>query len=115
VSGTNRWIRLGLCCLFKEEPIHFAVRQAVHLGKLDRTRQLAQLSATVVHNGHSLIQAIAYCNRARIGAFRVNSRIFPLKTHPQLGYRLEDLPEYALIDQTYRQAAQLAAEKDISA
>ena len=113
MSDTQQGLRLGLCCLFKEEPIRFAVRQAVHLRKLDRTRQLEQLSATVVHNGHSLIQAITYCNRSGIGAFRVNSRILPLKTHPQLGYRLEELPEYALIDQTYRQAAQLAVEKDI--
>lgn len=113
MSDNAHGLRLGLCCLFKEEPIRFAVRQAVHLGKLDRTRQLEQLSATVVHNGHALIQAITYCSRSGIGAFRVNSRILPLKTHPQLGYRLEELPEYALIDQTYRQAAQLAADRGI--
>jgi len=106
-------IRWGLCCLFKEAPISFALRQATHLGKLDRALQLKQLSDTVLHNGRSLIQAIEFCHRQGIGAFRVNSRIFPLKTHPLLGYRLEELPEYGLIDQTYRQAAALAERQDI--
>lgn len=106
-------IRWGLCCLFKEAPISFGIRQAAHLGKLDRTRQLTQLSDTVLHNGRALLQAIEFCHRQGIGAFRINSRIFPLKTHPQLGYRLEELPGYELIDQTYQRAAALAAERDI--
>ena len=38
-------IRWGLCCLFKEEPIHFGVRQAVHLAKFDRRHQLTLLVA----------------------------------------------------------------------
>ena len=113
MSNQRLGIRWGLCCLFKEEPITFAIRQATHLGKLDRPRQLAQLSATVLHNGNSLIRAIEFCHRQGIGGFRVNSRIFPLKTHPQLGYLLEELPEYDLLDQTYQQAAVLAARLDI--
>jgi UV DNA damage endonuclease len=106
-------IRWGLCCLFQEEPIHFGVRQATHLAKFDRTRQLALLSATVLANGHALQAALAYCGRNGIGAFRVNSRIFPLKTHPQVGYRLEDLPDHVAIEQVYRHAGHTAAHRDI--
>lgn len=106
-------IRWGLCCLFKEAPIAFGIRQATHLGKLDRARQLTQLSDTIVHNGQALLQAIEFCHQQGIGSFRINSRILPLKTHPQLGYRLEDLPGYELIDQTYRQAGALAGRHDI--
>jgi UV DNA damage endonuclease len=106
-------IRLGLCCLFQEEPSHFKIRQAVHLEKLERKLQLAQLAATILHNGAALIQAIAYCGKEGIGSFRVNSRIFPLKTHPRLGYGLEELPDYAAIDTIYRQAAQLAVRLGI--
>lgn len=111
----DQWnnIRWGLCCLFQEEPIHFAVRQAVHLQKLERDHQLAQLAATILHNGNSLMQAIEYCSREGIGSFRVNSRIFPLKTHPRLGYRLEELPEYGAIAEIYRKTALFAAQKDI--
>lgn len=106
-------IRWGLCCLFKEEPIHFGIRQATHLAKFDRNRQLEMVSATILANGHALLAAIAYCADAGIGAFRVNSRIFPLKTHPQVGYRLADLPDYVAIEQTYRQAAEQARRHNI--
>ncbi len=113
MSTSKNGIRWGLCCLFQEEPIRFAIRQAVHLGKLERLDQLAQLAATLLHNGEALIQAIEYCGREGIGSFRVNSRIFPLKTHLQLGYHLEELPHYAAIEGIYRQAAGLAALQNI--
>jgi len=106
-------IRWGLCCLFKEEPIHFGIRQATHLAKFDRNRQLEMVSTTILANGHALLAAIAYCADAGIGAFRVNSRIFPLKTHPQVGYRLADLPDYGAIEHTYRQAAEQARRHNI--
>lgn len=106
-------IRWGLCCLFREEPIRFAIRQATHLARFDRVRQLALLSATILANGQALLAAIAYCAGNGIGAFRVNSRIFPLKTHPSIGYRLADLPDHAAIDRLYRQAGRAAAEQDI--
>lgn len=106
-------IRWGLCCLFREEPIRFAIRQATHLARFDRARQLALLSATILANGQALSAAIAYCAANGIGSFRVNSRIFPLKTHPAIGYCLADLPDHAAIDRLYRQAGRAAAEQDI--
>lgn len=106
-------IRWGLCCLFKEEPIHFAIRQAAYLRTFTRSEQLAMLSATIVANGKALQAAIAYCNSHGIGAFRVNSRILPLKTHPEIGYQLAELPEHATIIQLYRQAGRMAAQHDI--
>jgi len=106
-------IRWGLCCLFQAEPIHFGVRQATHLGKFDRSRQLAMLSATVLANGQALLAAIDYCADSGIGAFRVNSRIFPLKTHPQVGYEVADLPDHAAIARTYQQAADQALRRNI--
>ncbi len=106
-------IRWGLCCLFKEEPIHFGVRQAVHLAKFDRRHQLTLLSQTILANGRALLAAIDYCSRNSIGAFRVNSRIFPLKTHPLVGYHLAELPEHAAIEHVYRQAADSAAKQNI--
>ena len=106
-------IRWGLCCLFQAEPIHFGVRQATHLSKHDRSRQLAMLSATVLANGQALLAAIDYCADSGIGAFRVNSRIFPLKTHPQIGYEVADLPDHAAIARTYRQAADQALRRNI--
>ena len=106
-------IRWGLCCLFKQEPIHFGIRQATYLARFARSHQLHLLAGTVRSNGTALIRAIEFCSRSGIGAFRINSRIFPLKTHPQLGYRLEQLPDHAEIATIYEQAGEMAKRLDI--
>lgn len=112
-AGRGKGIRWGLCCLFVNEPIRFGVRTAAHLKKFDRARQLALLAESVLANGRALVQAIEFCHTAGIGAFRVNSRIFPLKTHPEVGYRLADLPGHGEIEAVYRLAGQTAARLDI--
>ena len=112
-AGRGKGIRWGLCCLFVNEPIRFGVRTAAHLKKFDRARQLALLAESVLANGRALVQAIEFCHTAGIGAFRVNSRIFPLKTHPEVGYRLVDLPGHAEIEAVYRLAGETAARLDI--
>ena len=112
-AGRGKGIRWGLCCLFINEPIRVGVRTAAHLKKFDRARQLALLAESVLANGRALVQAIEFCHTAGIGAFRVNSRIFPLKTHPEVGYRLVDLPGHAEIEAVYRLAGETAARLDI--
>ena len=112
-AGRREGIRWGLCCLFVNEPIRFGVRTATHLKKFDRARQLELLAGSVLDNGRALVRAIEYCHRAGIGAFRVNSRIFPLKTHPEVGYRLADLPGHGDIEAVYRLAGETAARLDI--
>lgn len=37
--------------------------------------------------------SIEFCAANGIGCFRINSQILPLKTHPVLGYELDDLPD----------------------
>lgn len=44
-------------------------------------------------NAEALLAALHFCAENGIGCFRVNSQILPLKTHPQLGYRMDDLPQ----------------------
>lgn len=112
-AGRREGIRWGLCCLFVNEPIRFGVRTAAYLKKFDRDRQLALLAESVLVNGRALVRAIEYCHGAGIGAFRVNSRIFPLKTHPEVGYRIADLPGHAEIEAVYRLAGETAARLDI--
>lgn len=89
--------RLGLCCLFKKEDITFKSRQATYIGKLDKANRLEQISVTVLHNASSLVRALEYCSAKGIGCFRVNSRMLPLKTHPDLHYDLAELPDYEII------------------
>lgn len=84
-------IRLGLCCLFAAEPIRFRRLSAGNLArKLDAA---AALAAVCRANAQSLMQALAFCQAHAIGAFRVNSQLLPLKTHPTYAYQLAELPD----------------------
>lgn len=56
-----------------------------------------RLSTTILHNASSLLTALEYCWDHDIGSFRVGSDFFPLMSHPELSYRLIDLPESELI------------------
>jgi UV DNA damage endonuclease len=96
-------IRLGLCCIFREEPIRFRRTTATALRKLTADERAQKLSEICRDNAEALLQAIHYCEENQVGAFRVNSQILPLKTHPEMGYALEELPDgesiRALFDQ----------------
>lgn len=85
-------IRLGLCCLFRDEPIRFRQATATALGRLPRRVQKQKLADLCRANAAALMQALEYCAAHGIGAFRVNSQILPLKTHPACGYDLAELP-----------------------
>lgn len=86
-------LRFGLCCLFAQEPIKFSVTTASALKRLSRTEAELKLSSIAMKNALALRRAITYCHQQGIGAFRINSQLLPLKTHPEFGYRLEDLPD----------------------
>lgn len=86
-------LRLGLCCLFKQSPIHFRSTTATYVKKLERSAQLERISQLCLANAHSLVAAVEEVHRLGIGAFRVSSPLFPLYTHPEVGYRIEDLPD----------------------
>ncbi|MBW2412067.1 MAG: UV DNA damage repair endonuclease UvsE [Deltaproteobacteria bacterium] len=85
-------IRWGLCCLFREAPIKFRRTTAKYLSTLSPGKRSGYLSAICLHNAQSLLEALKFCRLNGIFAFRINSQILPLKTHPQLGYDIESLP-----------------------
>jgi len=60
--------------------------------KFRRTEQLSKLSSLCLNNAQALLKAIEYCGAQHIGCFRVNSRFWPVKTHPDVGYEFVDLP-----------------------
>ncbi len=93
-------LRLGLCCLFKEAPIRFRSATAKFVKKLDRPEQLARLSELCLDNARALFAAVEEVHRLGIGAFRVSSPLLPLYTHPEVGYRLEELPSGEEITKT---------------
>ena len=86
-------IRLGLCCMFRDQPIKFVNTTVTAIGKMKRPDALAKLSRMCMENADALIAALQYCSDNGIGCFRVNSQILPIKTHPTCGYSVEDLPD----------------------
>jgi UV DNA damage endonuclease len=90
-------IRLGLCCIFLEEPIYFSTTTATYVSKLSRKDALGKISKLVLRNTESLFKALQYCYNNKIYSFRVTSNFLPLKTHPVLGYNLQELPDYERI------------------
>jgi UV DNA damage endonuclease len=106
-------IRLGLCCIFRKEPIKFRRTTASHMVKFDRRAQLAHLAALCEHNAQALGQALRFCRDHDIKAFRVNSQILPLKTHPAVGYGMEDLPGHQKIVDAFLKCGEFCAIHDI--
>jgi len=86
-------MRLGLCCLFKNEPITFRTTTAKALATVQRTEQLRRLSAICTHNTANLLLALETVQRLGIGSFRIMSPLLPRMTHPEVGYQLTDLPD----------------------
>ncbi|MFO0958598.1 MAG: UV DNA damage repair endonuclease UvsE [Isosphaeraceae bacterium] len=106
-------IRLGLCCIFRDEPIKFASTTAAAIGRLQRPEALAKLSRLCLANADALLAALRFCADAGIGCFRVNSQILPLRTHPTCGYEVDDLPEGEEIVRRFRACGEFAAQKSL--
>jgi UV DNA damage endonuclease len=93
LEKASAMIRLGLCCLFRDQPIKFVTTTATSIGKMKRHDALAKLSRLCMENADALIAALQYCADNGIGCFRVNSQILPIKTHPTCGCKVDDLPD----------------------
>jgi len=106
-------IRFGLCCIFFNEPIKFRRTTAKHLMTKSRHEQLRLLGEICMHNAQALAQALSYCHVHGIGAFRINSQILPLKTHPEVGYEMTDLPNGADIIKQFRRCGLFSRKHDI--
>ena len=106
-------MRFGLCCLFINEPVSFRTTTAKALSVLGRDDQLRKLSGICHHNARNLLLALETVQKLGIGAFRIMSPLFPRMTHPDVGYRLEDLPDSDLIIPVLSNVRQFALDKNI--
>jgi UV DNA damage endonuclease len=106
-------IRWGLCCIFREVPIKFRRTAAKYTAKLSADERQAHLTNICLHNAESLLEALQFCRLNGIGAFRINSQILPLKTHPQLGYAIEDLPQSTEIVNAFRKCKAYCRRHDL--
>lgn len=106
-------IRFGLCCIFRKEPIKFRRTTAKYLQTFSRNDQLVYLSEICMHNADSLFRALQYCRYHEIKDFRINSQILPLKTHPEVGYRFEELPSHREIEKVFSRCRKYALKHDL--
>ncbi|MBI5485639.1 MAG: UV DNA damage repair endonuclease UvsE [Deltaproteobacteria bacterium] len=106
-------LRFGLCCLFINHPVLFRTTTAKALSKLCREEQLRKLSEICRDNACNLLLALETVHRLGIGSFRIMSPLFPRMTHPDVGYRLADLPDGVMIAQALEKARNFSIHNDI--
>jgi UV DNA damage endonuclease len=104
-------IRLGLCCVFRDQPIKFRTTTAAAITRIPRPEQLRRLGAIALGNAHTLQQALRYCAAHDIGCFRINSQILPLRTHPAVGYSVADLPNAKAVVEAFKQCGEFACRQ----
>lgn len=106
-------MRLGLCCIFQKAPIKFRQTTAAYLKRQEPAQAIGRLAEIAAANARALMAALVYCRDNRIGAFRINSQILPLKTHPDVGYAITDLPGHAGIISDFKACGRFSREYDI--
>jgi len=106
-------IRFGLCCQFLDAPIRFRTATHRYVWSLTPARRRTYLRGIAADNAAALAAAVDACRALGIGAFRINSQILPLGTHPRSGYTLERLDPSGTIAEAFRRAGDLARERDV--
>ncbi|OVE76228.1 UV damage repair endonuclease UvsE [bacterium E08(2017)] len=106
-------IRLGLCCIFRKAPIKFRTTTAKVLMGMPHEDARKKLAGIIESNAEALAASIEYCSAHGIGAFRINSGILPVKTHPEAGYKISDIPGGRGLVKAFRECGELAKEKNI--
>lgn len=102
--------RFGLCCMFRDQPIKFVTTTATAIGKMKRPDALAKLSRLCMENAHALLASLEYCSQYGIGCFRINSQILPIKTHPEVGYQVKQLPDAKEIIRAFQRCGEFAVQ-----
>ena len=106
-------IRFGLCCIFREAPIKFRRTTAKYLLSLSGAIRATHLASICMDNADALYRALTFCADNGIGAFRINSQILPVKTHPDAGYDLHELPEGDQIVARFKQCGNFSLQNGI--
>ena len=108
MGDEDKVIRLGLCCIFRDQPIKFRTTTATAIKRLSRQAARKKLAGLCAENAAALMLALQFCAANSIGCFRVNSQILPLKTHPEVGYDLPELPGGRQIVEQFRKCGTFA-------
>lgn len=113
INPTTSSIRLGLCCIFLEQPIKFRNTTIKAIRGMERNAARAKLSALCMSNAEALQASLQFCADNGIGCFRISSQILPVKTHVECGYDPLDLPDGDEIVQRFKACGEFARDHDI--
>jgi len=106
-------IRWGLCCQFLDAPIKFRAATHRYVSTLTPKARRAYLGAIARDNAEALVAAVHHCRSLGIGAFRINSQVLPLGTHPVSGYSLDRIDRTGEARRTFLEAAAVARRLDV--
>ncbi|HEU5041219.1 MAG TPA: UV DNA damage repair endonuclease UvsE [Gemmatimonadales bacterium] len=105
--------RWGLCCQFLDADVKFRAATHRYVRGLETATRREYLASIARDNAAALLAAVAECRRLGIGAFRINSQVLPLSTHPQSGYRLPGIDPDGSIEALFREAGDAARAADV--
>lgn len=106
-------IRLGLCCIFQEQPIKFRNTTVKSISGMSRDAGLKKLSGLCLANADALLESLQYCAEQGIGCFRINSQILPVKTHETCGYAMDELPDGDEIVKRFQACGEFAKKNNV--
>jgi UV DNA damage endonuclease len=106
-------VRWGLCCQFLDAPIKFRSATHRYVSTLTPKARREYLGAIARDNAAALVAAVRHCRALGIGAFRINSQVLPLGTHPVSGYGLDRIDRTGEARRTFLEAAALAQRLDV--
>jgi UV DNA damage endonuclease len=106
-------IRWGLCCQFLDAPIKYRTATHRYVSTLTPAARRAYLAGIAQDNAAALLASVRHCHALGIGAFRINSQVLPLGTHPVSGYTLARLDRTGKIREAFLEAGALARELNV--
>jgi len=106
-------LRFGLCCAFRDHPIRFRNTTVTAIQRMTREAAIEKLSSLCLANAIELQRALECCQQLGIGCFRINSQILPLKTHRDVGYQVDDMPDATAIREAFSSAREFAEEHQL--
>ena len=112
-SASITGIRLGLCCIFLEQPIKFRNTTVKSISGMNRDAALVKLSGLCLANADALLASLQFCAENGIGCFRINSQILPVKTHADCRYDVSELPDGDEIVRCFKACGKFARSHDL--
>lgn len=112
-ARSDAGLRFGLCCQFLDADVKFRAATHRYVWGLEPAARREYLAGIARDNAGALLAAVAECRRLGIGAFRINSQVLPLSTHPQSGYRLPGIDPDGAIESAFRRAGAAAREAGV--